>query len=208
MLHTIVLTQAFTRTLDESRAHPTLVGMAEEAFGALLPRIDAYARAWMLDLVETVQLQSCARTPIHAAFDLWKDSTLRRVGITFRLPPFETNPAHCKAFDVVAWRVPKPRTLPRADSAPGGSGGSGNGGSGSGSSGSNSGSGSGGSGGSRRSRPPVVRGAAAVTVVVGGWEIGLNETADRNVNPYPANQWPRVAGGYRWERETVFGSMI
>ena len=70
------------------------------------------------------------------------------------------------------------------------------------------GSGSGGSGGSRRSRPPVVRGAAAVTVVVGGWEIGLNETADRNVNPYPANQWPRVAGGYRWERETVFGSMI
>ena len=79
-----------------------------------MPRIDAYASSWMLDLVEMVQLQSCARKPIYAAFDLWKDSTLRRVGITFRLPPLETNPVLQMAFDVVAWCVPMPWTLPRA----------------------------------------------------------------------------------------------
>lgn len=77
-----------------------------------MPRIDACAPSWVLGLVEVVRLQSCARTPIYAAFDLWKDSTLRRVGITFRLPPLEANPVHQMAFDVVAWCVPMPWTLP------------------------------------------------------------------------------------------------
>lgn len=72
------------------RAHPQLALMSTPDYPHYFehqlrysPQLDAYARAVMLDMVETILLPCCTQAPLDREFDFFKDSRLRVVGMTF-----------------------------------------------------------------------------------------------------------------------------
>ena len=73
------------QTIYPERVHKDLETYADEnpyEVGSDLHN-DVYARTLLLDLVETVLLPRCTQAPLHRDFDFFKDTSLRKVGVTF-----------------------------------------------------------------------------------------------------------------------------